>query len=156
MIYLYVQPMCMARHSYLGKFRELKGTSLQVNLWNSRAEVWHQHSLTPVTHKRSDTKKLGTKSKGICLQEAAARSMHNFSLAQVLELDLGKEEVSCTPLTHYYIPEKSMDSRVSPAAIHYYTTAKKTQTNQLQPKYLNYILFQIQFLSFFPFQIALP
>lgn len=71
-----------------------------------------------MAHKRSDTKKLGTKSKGICLLEAAARSMHNLSLTQVLTLDLAKEQVSCTPLTHCYIPEKTMDSRVSPAAIH--------------------------------------
>lgn len=89
MIYLYVQLMSMARHSYLGKFQELKETTHQVNLGNSRAEVWHQHSLTPVTHKRSDTKKPATKSKGICLLKAAARS--NWSLAQVRRLDLGKE-----------------------------------------------------------------
>lgn len=117
MIYLYVQPMCVARHSYLGQFQELKGTH-QVNLGNSRVEVWHQHSLTPVAHRRSDTKKLGTKSKGICLLEAAERCMHSLSLAQMLGLDLGKEQVSCTPLSHYCIPEKTMDSRVSPAAIH--------------------------------------
>lgn len=119
MIYLYVKlVLCMARHSYLGKFQELKGTTHQVNLGNSRTEVWHQHSVTPMARKRQDIKKLGTKSKWIRLLQGTARFMHHLSLTQVLRLDLGKEQVSCSPFAYYYIPVKTIDSRVSPAAIH--------------------------------------
>lgn len=63
-------------------------------------------------------KKLGTKSMWIHLLQETARFRYHLSLTQVLRLDLGKEQVLRSPFAYYYIPVKTMDARVSPAAIH--------------------------------------